>query len=271
MSGTRSPSRVAPAIKPGTRPVLLIVSHGERGGGRNDRFAHGLVARLREHAGFADVQACFLSKEPSLKKVSAALPPGPVVIYPLFMADGYFVNKAIPHQLSESGIGGAADEDAITVLRPLGLHPGLPELVIRLALETAEGAGVDAGAHQLLLVAHGSKHEPASREVTEDLATKLRERDRFAGVSVSFLEEPPFVSEQLAAITRPVIVVGLFAGQGMHGAVDVPEAIAGSQRDDVLLAAPLTEGNGLAELVCDQLASGTDTRKPGILVDHFDP
>jgi sirohydrochlorin ferrochelatase len=247
MSGTRSHSRAAPAIEPETRPVLLIVSHGERGGARDDRFAYGLVERLRGAAGFADVQACFLSKEPSLKTVSAALPPGPVVIYPLFMADGYFVNKAIPRQLPSH-----EDRD-LTVLTPLGLNPRLPGLVAQLAVDAARAAGVDKATHELLLAAHGSKHEPASRLATEHLAERLRQQHVFAGVSVSFLEEAPFVSDQLAAITRPVIVAGLFAGQGMHGAGDVPQAVQASGRGDVVLAPQLVSSPVLAELVVAQI------------------
>ncbi len=172
-----------------------------------------------------------------------------MVIYPLFMADGYFVNKAIPRQFAPH-----EDRD-LTVLTPLGLHPGLPSLVAQLAVDTARAAGVDARLHELLLAAHGSKHEPASRLATDDVAGKLRQLDRFAGVSVSFLEEAPFVADQLAAISRPVIVVGLFAGQGMHGAGDVPEAVRESGREDVILADPLVASPALAELVSEQIES----------------
>ena len=247
MSGTRSPSRAAPAIEPQARPVLLIVSHGERGGSGDDRFAYDLVERLRGTAGFAQVQACFLSKEPSLKTVSSALPPGPLIIYPLFMADGYFVNTAIPRQL--------ACENAleVAVLTPLGLHPELPALVARLAMEAAAANRADPQSHELLLVAHGSRHEPASRLATEDVAGKLRRMGLFAGVSVSFLEEQPFVADQLADISRPVIIAGLFAGQGMHGAGDVPEAVRVSGRGDVILTPALVTCPELADLVAAQI------------------
>ncbi len=169
------------------------------------------------------------------------------MIYPLFMADGYFVNVAIPRQLANQ------DGRAVQVHTPLGLHPELPRLVANLALNAAHDENTDPGTHELLLAAHGSKHEPASRLASEDMAAKLRALGIFAGVSVGFLEEAPFVADQLSAISRPVIVVGLFAGQGMHGAGDVPQAVRESGRADVILAPPLVSSPGLTELAIRQI------------------
>lgn len=38
-----------------------------------------------------------------------------------------------------------------------------------------------------------------------------------------FLEEPPSLDEAVASIVGPAIVVGLFSGEGLHGAKDAPK------------------------------------------------
>ncbi len=253
MSGTRSHSLAAPATEALERPTLLIVAHGERGGNGDDRFVHSLVQTLQRSSGFAGVRMCFISKEPSLQRVLGGLRQGPVMIYPLFMSDGYFVRKAIPHAITAATEEAHTSSRSVTILTPLGLNPRMPTLVADLADVTAQDAGCATRGCQLLLVAHGSRHDAASRRATLSIAEAIKRQNRFAGVDVSFLEEHPFLDDEVARIAGPAVAVGLFASQGMHGGDDLPEAIRKSGRNDVFLAPPLTHWPGLSEMICSEL------------------
>lgn len=248
MSGTRLRSRKAPATEAGVKPALLIVAHGERGGLRQDRLSHGLVGHLRATERYRDVQACFISKEPTLKSVVAGLSPGPAVIYPLFMSDGYFVMQAIPKMLEEDG------NRQIEVAAPVGLSPGLPQLVADHADGAARAAGLSAEDNRLLLVAHGSKKDPASRNAAQCVAAGLSVDERFAGVELAFLEESPFLDDKIETVGGPAVVVGLFTGEGLHGGVDLPQAVEKSGRADIVLSPPLARSPALMELICEELS-----------------
>ena len=227
----------------------MIVAHGERGGRGDDRIVHELTGRLPTSQIYSSVQCCFISKEPSLKRVLEGTAAGPVTIYPLFMSDGYFVSSAIPRAIAAAG----QSNRKVTVLAPLGLDSGLPGLVAELAQTAASGAARCGRDCSLLLAAHGSRHDDASRRATERVAADISEMKLFADVTTGFLEEEPFLEDRIATVAGPVIAVGLFAGQGMHGKDDLSRAIAKSGRMDVTLAAPLAQWPDLGKLICRKL------------------
>lgn len=253
MSGTKLLSQKVPVTKGGIRPALLIVAHGERGGVANDRLAHSLVGRLKHSRRYRTVQTCFISKQPSLKTVLNKLSKGPVVIYPLFMSKGYYVKQMIPKLLAAAKDAGGRKNYPTAILEPVGLNPGLPKLVAELALSTIEASGLAADNCHLLLVAHGSNKDKASREATSLLAAEITKQNYFAGVEQSFLEERPFLEEQLKTIKGPAVAVGLFIGEGLHGVVDLPEAIKLSGRSDILRSLPLARWPLLKNLIYDDL------------------
>ena len=255
MSGTRLRSRAAPVTDAHTGSVLLIVAHGERGGAGNDLFAHDLAREIQSLEMFADVRTCFISKEPTLKNVLRGLKRAQVLIYPMFMSDGYFVGQAIPRQISAAKGTNGHDCNNITVLEPLGLHRELPGLIASTAQQCIERSDLPASSHRLLLVAHGSRHDQASRQVTDAIAGDLRKMHMFADIETAFLEEAPFLEDQLRQIRGPAIAVGLFAGQGMHGGQDLPEAIAACGRHDISLAPPMAQWVGLPDLVQVELGA----------------
>lgn len=262
MSGTRllSPGEPATEVRPADLdsrsilPALLIVAHGERGGAGTDRLVHDLVDRIRQSGQFRSVHACFISKEPTLTDTLVDLSPGPVVVYPLFMSDGYFVRRAIPGAIAAVPAENRTGDRPVAITTPFGLSPYLPGLVVQLARETATGCGHSPRDCRVLLVAHGSKHDSASRQATLRLAGSLDRTESFAGIGQCFLEEVPFVDDRIAALQGPVIVVGLFAGEGMHGAVDLPGAVRNSGRNDIFLAMPLARAPGLLEVIQEDLS-----------------
>jgi sirohydrochlorin ferrochelatase len=227
----------------------LIVAHGDRGGKGDNRLAEALAGRLSARGGFAAVGVGYIRGEPAFEQVAAELEPERLRVLPLLMSDGYYARTVIPKRL------GFGEEGAPEMIfeTPLGLNPALPGLIRRAAVETLEKAGVEPSDACLLLAAHGSSKSSASAEAARSLAASAAASGDFRQTAVAFLEEPPFLKEQLGSLAGPLCVFGLFVGEGMHGGEDLPRAISASGREDVLLAPALADCDALPELLEAQL------------------
>lgn len=221
-------------------PGLLIIAHGERGGAGEDRLAHHLAEAARATGRFATVAAGFIRSEPPLERAAQQIAETAYTIYPLFMSDGYYVKRAIPERLGiENGHDNAGR--AVTFARPLGLDAALPGLVADMAAAAAAKAGHDPEDTHLLIVAHGSSKSGESADAARAVAARVAGLAPFAAVDTCFLEEEPYLDAALAGVPGPAVLLGLFAGEGMHAAEDLPLALEKSGRTDVALAPSLGE------------------------------
>lgn len=235
------------------RPALLIVAHGERGGAGTNALVHAVARRLRDGRRFATVEVGFIRSEPSLEAAAAHIHARRLVIYPLFMSDGYYVRNAIPERL---GISQGRDRTgrAVDIALPLGLDPALPTLIADTALQAAARTGIEPAKSRLLLVAHGSSKSGYSAAAARKIAGRVATLAGFADVGVAFLEEEPMLVTALASLPGPALVLGLFAGDGLHGGEDLPQAIAQSRRNDLHFAGSLGTQAVLPDLIEQRLA-----------------
>ncbi len=209
--------------------ALLIAAHGDRGGQGANRALAAHCRRLQKDGGhgFRLVVGGVLKGRPSLEgALEQVVESGArrLLVYPLFMADGYFTRKVLPRRVA----------DALAALRavlevayapPLGADDALPALVAQRTLAAAEMAGYVPSRSRLLVVGHGSKIGPASAEATRKFAARLRPLVSFSQVETAFLEEEEFVGDALRRTACPTVVEGFFSGDGLHAGDDVPEAL----------------------------------------------
>lgn len=140
------------------------------------------------------------------------------LVYPFFMAEGYFTGEVLPRRLSQL----RADTRQLPAF---GSDPDLPRIVGEAAMSGAHDAGLVPQSSTLLLAAHGSRVSPASRTATMRLVERLSAVLPFQEVLAGFIEEPPF----LATIARDLgdaICLPLFTLGAGHVLNDVPEALA---------------------------------------------
>lgn len=200
-----------------------MVAHGERRQGAGNRALLAHVAGLQALLPQMLVAAAVLKGAPSLAeavRMIVANGADDLLVYPFLMSDGYFVSSVLPARLAACQFRGNT-----AVLPPLGLDPLFPRFVLEQSLAAAERAGFEAAESHLLLVGHGSQRSQASVEATQALAESIASDRTFASVGTAYLEQSPFVGNELAAQTRSVVVAGLFSGEGKHGWHDVPAAI----------------------------------------------
>lgn len=232
-----------------SRTALLLAAHGER---RPDATNEGVFRLAEALAGRGlEVAVGFISGVPSIKEALQTLVADRVLVYPLFAANGYFTRDRLVQILDEAKNAGRN----IEMLTPLGLDPGLPSVVLQQASHAAHEHGLAPERSTVVLLAHGSQRNPASRQSTEALARALERHGVFGKIVVAFLEEPPSLDEAIASIEGPAVVVGVFSGEGLHGAKDAPGLVARIGRRDVVFAGIMGTAPGIADLVAQAFAA----------------
>jgi len=242
------PVRRNEPLRLGRRPFgLLLAAHGERGAGADNAGVVSLAQRLASEGIAAEVVAGFIKGTPTLDDAIRALASRDVVVYPLFLADGYFTRIALPRLIDQ-----ARHDDSgriIKVLPPLGLEPALVDVIADEAMAAAHVREISPEEITVVLLAHGSASDKASRAAARQLADRLHERRRVREIRVALLEETPSLAEAAKDVCGPVVVVGLFAGEGMHGVEDAKRLVAELAREDVILIGPVGTFAGVAALI----------------------
>lgn len=235
---------------------MLLAAHGER---RPDAGNEGVfrIARGLSDRGLA-VAVGFISGVPSVKEALHWLSADRILVYPLFASSGYFSRDRLVQILDEANNDGRD----IEMLTPLGLDPGLPDIVLEQAKDAAREHGFALDACTVILLAHGSKRNPASRQSTERMARAIADRAIFRKVEIAFLEEQPSLDDVAASVAGPAVVVGLFSGEGLHGAKDAPRLVARLKRADVAFAGIMGSVPGVERLVARAVAEALSPANP---------
>jgi sirohydrochlorin ferrochelatase len=227
--------------------ALLLAAHGERRTNAENAGIIQLVGNLAVAGVAAEVCYSFIKGSPTVGEAIRALTSNHVIVYPLFLADGYFTRVALPRLLEH-----AVNQDAartISLLPPLGLEPALADLIENEAAAAAHSRAVAPSKMTVVLLAHGSPSDAASRIAAERLADRVRQRQSFRDTRIALLEEAPSLAEAIADTRGPIIVVGLFAGEGMHGSDDARRLVMELQRDDIILLGPVGTFAGIDTII----------------------
>jgi hypothetical protein len=199
--------------QPLSKPVaggfaLLLAAHGERRAGADNEGVAELAARLAAQRVAAAVALGFLKGAPSIGDAVLRLAGRDLVVYPLFLSD--------PRRLEQAGTfdrGRAAH-----VLPPLGLDPALRNLIVDRARAYARMRGWSPALTDLVLLAHGSGDNAASRLATERIARQIAAMRVFAQARPAFLEEPPLLHQAIATPHRPASSSGFSPGKASMAA-----------------------------------------------------
>lgn len=188
----------------------LIVAHGQPSDpGAAAADLASLSARVAALLPGWDIRSATLAERDALPRKARAMRPG--VIFPMFMAGGWFTKVQIPARLADGGITGWR------VLEPFGCDPGVHDLVLTLASE----AGTDA----VILAAHGSFKSSVPSDIASHVAGRIAKETAIGRVAVGFIDQNP----QLATISGfgpGSVCLPFFAAAGGHVTDDIPGALA---------------------------------------------
>ncbi len=224
--------------------ALVIAVHGIRG---QAGCAVDHAKRLAGSGRFADPRVACLKGTPSLPEVFADLAGRDVVLAPLLMADGYTL-KAMRRVLEPI----APTLRSLTIAPPLGLHPGLADLMIETAKSACRRQGWPPADTDLLIAAHGTRRDPNSGRSAFDHVETIRAENLFAAVRTGFLDQDPKLADVAAASRACHVVVGLFIDRGEHGEEDIP-AILGETNPEAVYTGPIGADARVGDLLLDQV------------------
>ncbi len=255
MFTTRSHSQPAPATDrdAAADAAIVLVAHGERGGAGDNGVLRDCASRLRALMPGSDVRYCVLNGEPGVEAALSGLTPDcPLRVFPFFMSEGYFTQTAIPKAFSGAG--------QVTIHRPLGAVGGVADLVAAIAREGALRLGHAPADVTVVLAAHGSASNTHAHTAIDRLRSALAAREEFASVSTGYLEEEPFIEAVLQETACPTVAVGMFAGEGLHSAEDLPRLLGNASGADCIYTGPVAARSEVAALIANELCAASPVR-----------
>jgi sirohydrochlorin cobaltochelatase len=226
--------------------ALILAGHGSTKNKDSSRHTRETAKRLKNRGIFKEVRAGFWKESPSFQEVFQGLQAEEAVVVPWFLTKGYFVEKVLTEQFSNTPI-------PCRVVEPLGARPEIVRLIkkraerlrgfpftfrfkLRKAVQSLLGMakqgadekwkmgdGIKLEHTSLLLASHGTPLHAGSRKAADGLAEELK-KDGYQVSRAMFLEEEPKIADwrQVAAPEGPVMVLPHFLAGGLHGSEDVP-------------------------------------------------
>lgn len=194
----------------------LIVAHGQPSAPEPpEQWLQGFAAAVNQHISNWTIRAATLATPHALERQVSAISPGSLV-FPMFMAEGFFVSKMLPDRLGDADL---------QVLPPLGFHPKLPDVAANGVKSALKDRKWQQGESHLLLAAHGSAKGPKAAESAFAFQDALSKRFEALEISVGFVEEAPFVADAARPLPEQSLCLPFFALEGDHCRQDIPEAL----------------------------------------------
>jgi sirohydrochlorin ferrochelatase len=230
---------------------VLIVAHGQPSDPRPLAVeVAALAARVAALLPGRHVGAATLAEPGALAAALSAASraaSGPGLVYPMFMAGGWFTRTHLPRKLAEAG---GADW---RVLEPMGCDPAIHQLALTIAKES--------GAEEVLLAAHGSGRSTAPADIARHVAGVISMRLGLHSEAV-FIDQPPRLSEA-TGLGPNAVCLPFFATGGGHVTGDIPAQLEQAwfrgrilpplgqdERVPALIAKAITAGQPICAAAC---------------------
>lgn len=200
---------------------LVIAAHGSLLDPDSAQPAYRHATELRERGEFGTVRETYWKEEPAFRDVLVTLDCETVYVVPLFMSEGYFVDRILPRELDIR----PHSCDEVTITPPVGTHSMMQEVVLhRVRSVTGEAnIGTETG---LAIIGHGTERHAASDASTRMHVEAIRQMGQFTEVKALFLDEPPYVANLTDHFDASrIVVVPFFVADGYHTNTDIPDEI----------------------------------------------
>lgn len=193
--------------------TAILVSHGQPSAPPPAEIHLAfMAAQVSDHLPGWEVRSATLSARGALE---AAMVEG-AVIFPFFMARGYFTARVLPGRLKGW---------RYRMATPFGLLADLPAATAALLRRELATRGWDATGAEILLAAHGSARGPKAAEAAEAFAEALRAVLPEPKISTGYVEQSPFIDAAASPLGAQSLCLPFFAQSGEHVREDIPEAL----------------------------------------------
>ena len=190
--------------------TALIVAHGQPSDpGPAGEALKALALRVQALLPGWEVRAATLAENGAVARGVAGHDKG--VVFPMFMAGGWFTKVQIPKRLAEAGA--LVGPGGWSVLEPFGCDPAVHDLCVTLARE--------AGGNRVILAAHGSFKSAVPSDIARHVAGRIAV-EAGMGTEAGFIDQDP----QLSSLPGGAgVCLPFFAAEGRHVSDDIPAAL----------------------------------------------
>jgi len=203
----------------------LIVSHGQPSApGAGEAEIATLAAAVAAHLPDARIEGVTLAAEGRIEALSAERPGA--LIYPMFMADGWFTQVQLPKRLAD----GAGPQ-----LVSFGLDCTLPMLAATWLRQVCTDRTLEPSDTDLVIAGHGSGKSRRVSEATRAFADRVATDFGPRSVRCGFVEEDPSLTDALSGLGSNAICLPFFAARRGHVLDDLPEAVTASGFEGIVL------------------------------------
>ena len=204
---------------------LLIVGHGRSDSPESTRLIQGHADPIARQNIFNDVQTGFIKRAPFMAEELAKISSDTVYIVPCFASPGSLTKTVIPEELSLSGRQTQRNGQTLKFAEPVGNHPLVGNRFTDLVRSTVQMSASAAMDTTVLVIGHGSTHNPQSEIDTQTVAASLDSLGQAKSLAL-FLDQSPNLNDWRDHCDTPNIIVAthLFSG-GSHETKDVPELL----------------------------------------------
>ena len=194
--------------------IALLTAHGQPSAPPPAEIHLAAVAAaVQDHLPDWEVRSATLSSRGFLEAAMC----DDAVIYPFFMARGWFTAHVLPDRLQGF---------SYRMATPFGLDPALPHLTAKTISEALSSRDWTLDQSDVLLAAHGSARGPKAAEAAEAFATRLRSALPGLRLRTGYVEETPFIDESAEGMGKQSLCLPFFAQSGAHVREDIPEALS---------------------------------------------
>ena len=203
----------------------LIVSHGQPSDpDLGEAEIAALASAVAAYLPGARIEGVTLAAEGRIEALSAQRPGA--LIYPMFMADGWFTQVQLPKRLAD-GVG--------PQLVSFGLDCTLPMLAANWLRQVCTACTVEPYNIDLVIAGHGSGKSQRVSEATRAFAERVAEDFGPRSVRCGFVEEEPSLGDALSGLGAESICLPFFAARRGHVLDDLPAAVAASGFQGIVL------------------------------------
>lgn len=197
-------------------PHALIVSHGQPSDpAPAEEALRELAVRIAEHLPDWRVSSATMADGTRLEDTARTLPAG-CLVYPMFMAEGWFVKTKLRKRL---------DGLDLRFAKPFGAEPELPHHAAEILRAASRAQGWPLPLTQILIPAHGSARSDLAAQATRSFARALKAHVPGSSIHVGFVEQDPSIEDAARDLTDHAISLPFFAAGGGHVVDDVPEGL----------------------------------------------
>lgn len=227
----------------------LIVSHGQPSDPDvGEAEIAELAAAVQELLPDAQIDGVTLAAKGRVEALSAERPGA--LIYPMFMADGWFTQVQLPKRLAD-GVG--------PQLVSFGLDCTLPMLAADWLRTVCTDRTLEPYNVDLVIAGHGSGKSKRVSDATRNFADQVAEAFQPKSLRCGFVEEDPSLEDALRGLGTSSICLPFFAAKRGHVLEDLPEAVSLSGYQGVVLD-PIGLHPDVPKLIADALSWRATTR-----------